>query len=111
MSVARFIADQRTMHRVPHAKVCRWLEISLSWFYKWIQRAGDPAGLHTDTDRCRAQVDAAVAKAFKAARGLHGSPRLWSDLRDLGWQLSETTVAESMRRQGLVARKIKRRNG
>lgn len=58
-----------------------------------------------------AGVDAAVAQAFTAARGLHGSPRLWSDLRDLGWQLSEKTVAESRRRQGLVARRIKRRNG
>lgn len=111
MSVARFIADQRTKYRVPHAKVCRWLGISLSWYYKWIQRADDPAGLHTDTDRRRAGVDAAVAAAFVAARGLHGSPRLWADLRDLGWQLSEKTVAESMRRQGLVARRIKRRNG
>ena len=111
MSVARFVADQRTLYRVPHAKVCQWLDISLSWFYKWIQRADDPAGLHTDTDGRRAQVDAAVAQAFTAARGLHGSPRLWADLRDLGWQISEKTVAESMRRQGLVARKIKRRNG
>ena len=111
MSVARFIADQRTNYRVPHAKVCQWLEISLSWFYKWIQRSEDPAGLHTDTDRRRALVDAAVAQAFRAARGLHGSPRLWADLRDLGWQLSEKTVAESMRRQGLVARRIKRRHG
>ncbi|WP_142361381.1 DDE-type integrase/transposase/recombinase, partial [Mycobacterium ostraviense] len=41
----------------------------------------------------------------------HGSPRLHADLRDLGWQVSEKTVADSMRRQGLVARRIKRRNG
>jgi transposase InsO family protein len=111
VSVARFVADQRTNYRVPHAKVCQWLEISLSWFYKWIQRADDAAGLHTDTDRRRAQVDAAVGKAFRAARGLPGSPRLWTDLRELGWQLSEKTVAESMRRQDLVARRIKRRSG
>jgi transposase InsO family protein len=110
VSVARFIADQRTKYRVPHVKTCQWLEISLSWFYKWIQRADEP-GPHTPADRRRAEVDAAVAKAFKAARGLHGSPRLWADLRAEGWQLSEKTVAESMRRQGLVARKIKRRNG
>ncbi len=111
MSVARFVADQRTNYRVPHAKTCQWLGLSESWFYKWLQRAGDPDGLHTDTDRRRAEVDAAVVKAFKAARGLHGSPRLHADLRDAGWVVSEKTVAESMRRQGLVARKIKRRNG
>jgi transposase InsO family protein len=111
VSVARFIADQRTNYRVPHAKTCQWLGMSESWFYKWLQRADDPAGLHTATDRRRAEVDAAVAAAFTAARGLHGSPRLWADLLDQGWQISEKTVAESMRRQGLVARKIKRRNG
>jgi len=111
VSVARFVADQRTKYRVPHAKTCRWLGLSESWFYKWIERADDPAGLHTDTDRRRVEVDAAVAAAFTAARGLHGSPRLHADLREEGWQISEKTVAESMRRQGLVARRIRRRNG
>ena len=28
MSVASFIAAQRTEHRVPHAKCCRWLGVS-----------------------------------------------------------------------------------
>ncbi len=34
-----------------------------------------------------------------------------ADLVDDGWQVSEKTVADSMRRQGLIARRIKRRNG
>ena len=70
---------------------------------KWLQRSGDLGGLHTDSDRRRAEVDATVAVAFRAARGLHGSPRLHADLREAGWVVSEKTVAESMRRQGLVA--------
>jgi transposase InsO family protein len=114
VSVARFIADQRTLHRVPHTLTCLLLGVSLAWFYKWLRRAGGPdaaAGLHTDADRRRAAVDAAVAAAFRAAGGRHGSPRLVGDLRDGGWTVSEKTVAESMRRQGLVARKIKRRCG
>jgi len=114
VSVARFIADQRTKHRVPHTLTCALLGISLAWFYKWIARAQSPeaaTGLHTDRDRRRDEVDQAVAAAFAVAKGLHGSPRLHADLRDLGWQVSEKTVADSMRRQGLVARRIKRRNG
>ncbi len=111
MSVARFIADQRAKYLVPHAFTCLLLGVSESWFYKWIARADSIDGLHTDTDRRRAQRDTAVAAAFTAAKGLHGSPRLIADLRDLGWEVSEKTVADSMRRQGLVARKIKRRNG
>ena len=39
VSVARFIADQRASHRVPHALSCRLLGVSESWFYKWIERA------------------------------------------------------------------------
>ncbi|BBZ08920.1 hypothetical protein MDOR_30890 [Mycolicibacterium doricum] len=51
MSVARFIADQRTKYRVPHTITCVLLGVSVSWFYKWITRAESADGLHTDTDR------------------------------------------------------------
>jgi putative transposase len=53
-------------------------------------------------------VDTAVAQVFTKARGLHGSPRLVADLREGGWQVSEKTVADSMRRQRLAARVIRR---
>jgi transposase InsO family protein len=105
VSVARFIADQRANYRVPHTLTCALLGVSLSWFYKWISRTPTPS------EQRRAEIDAAVADAFKAARGLHGSPRLHADLREAGWLVSEKTVADSMRRQGLVARRIRRRNG
>jgi putative transposase len=114
VSVARFIADQRTKYRVPHTVVCALLGVSLAWFYKWLERASGPSassGLHTERDRRRDTIDRAVAVAFRKARGLHGSPRLHADLADDGWTVSVKTVADSMRRQGLVARRIKRRNG
>lgn len=114
MSVARFIADQRTGYRVPHTLTCALLGVSLAWFYKWRDRALGPtaaSGLHTPRERRRDTVDRAVRVAFGKAKGLHGSPRLHADLREDGWRVSEKTVAESMRRQGLVARRIKRRNG
>ena len=114
MSVARFIADQRTLHRVPHTLSCALLGVSLSWFYKWVARASGPGavtGLHTGRDRRRDTVDRAVRVAFGKARGAHGSPRLLHDLRDEGWRVSEKTVADSMRRQGLVARRVRRRSG
>jgi putative transposase len=114
VSVARFIADQRTNYRVPHTLTCALLGVSLAWFYKWLGRSTGPgavSGLHTNRDRRRDTIDRAVRVAFDKARGLHGSPRLHADLVDDGWQVSEKTVADSMRRQGLVARRIKRRNG
>jgi transposase InsO family protein len=114
VSVARFIADQRTTYRVPHTVVCALLGVSVAWFYKWLGRAQGPAavsGLHTPTDRRRDTIDRAVRVMFSKKAGLHGSPRLVHDLRDDGWRVSERTVADSMRRQGLVARRIRRRNG
>src|SRR5699024_705150 len=38
-------------------------------------------------------------------------PRLNAELRDTGWRVSKKTIADSMRRQGLIARQVKRRNG
>jgi len=114
VSVARFIADQRTSYRVPHTITCALLGVSVAWFYKWFARAIGPSaasGLHTARDRRRDTIDRAVRVMFNKKRGLHGSPRLHTDLRDDGWEISEKTVADSMRRQGLVARRIKRRNG
>ena len=107
MSLAAFIADQRTSHRVPHAVACRALTVSESWFYKWNSRQHQQTP--TPAEQRRAEVDAAVAEAFEAAHGLHGSPRIHADLRAAGWVVSEKTVAKSMSRQGLVARGKKRR--
>ena len=68
MSVARFIADQRTKYRVPHTITCMLLGVSLSWVYKWLTRSPTPS------EQRRGRVVAAVAAAFQVARGLHGSP-------------------------------------
>lgn len=105
MSLAVFIADQRTSHRVPHTVACRALGVSASWFYKWNHRSRVPSPV----EQRRAELDAAVAEAFAAARGVHGSPRILIDLRAAGWVVSEKSVAKSMARQGLVARPKKRR--
>jgi putative transposase len=117
VSVARFIADQRTEHQVPHAFCCRVLGVSASWFYKWLNRPPTPRQAR------QAELDAAVKKAFEASKGTYGSPRIHADLVDpvppadpqaaaaKPWRVSVNTVADSMRRQGLLGRKPKRRRG
>ena len=105
MSLAAFIASQRTEHRVPHAVACRAMDVSESWFYKWRDR--EP----TVRQRRRAALDAKVAEIFADSGGepgTYGSPRVHAELRDLGWKVTEKTVAASMARQGLVARPKKR---
>jgi len=76
VSVARFIADQRTFYRVPHAFSCRLLAVSEAWFYKWIKAPTTVRGER------RALLDEAVRQAFVASQGSYGSPRVYEDLID-----------------------------
>jgi putative transposase len=103
VTVAGFIASQRTDHGVPHAVACRALDVSESWFYKWHDRPP------TARDRRRAELDAAVKRSFEESGGTYGSPRIHDDLVEAGWRVSVNTVAASMVRQGLVARPQRRR--
>ena len=100
MSVARFIADQRTNYRVPHTVTCLLLGVSLAWFYKWRDRALGPAassGLFTAMDRRRDTIDRAVRVMFTKKRGLHGSPRLHADLREDGWDVRRSRTRCAVR--------------
>jgi putative transposase len=106
VSVACFIASQRTEYRVPHAKCCRWLGVSESWFYKWHDRPP------TARQRRRAALDEAVKASFDdsgGTPGTYGSPRVFEDLVEAGWRVSVNTVAASMARQGLQGRSPKRK--
>ena len=78
MSVARFIADQRTFYAVPHAFSCRLLAVSEAWFYKWIKA---PTTIRGER---RALLDEAVRRAFLDSKGTYGSPRVHEDLIDPG---------------------------
>jgi transposase InsO family protein len=106
MTVASFIAAQRTDHRVPHAKCCRWLGVSQSWFYKWRDRSPTPH------QQRLVELDAAVKASFDdsgGTPGTYGSPRVFEDLIEAGWKVSVNTVAASMARQGLQGRSPKRK--
>ena len=78
MSVASFIAAQRTDHGVPHAHCCRWLEVSESWFYKWHDR--EPTARQVR----RAELDAAVKAAFADSGGTPGHLRVAAGVRGPG---------------------------
>ncbi len=106
MTVASFIASQRTDHRVPHALSCRALKVSESWFYKWRDRPPTPR------QQRRVELDTAVKASFDdsgGTPGTYGSPRVWEDLIEAGWKVSKKTVAASMVRQGLAGRCPKRK--
>ena len=105
MTVASFIASQRTDHDVPHAVACRALEVASSTFYKWRDRPPTPAQVRRDG------LDEAVKASFDdsgGTPGTYGSPRVFEDLIEDGWVVSVNTVAQSMARQGLQGRTPKR---
>ncbi|MFK0297553.1 IS3 family transposase [Streptomyces sp. NPDC090442] len=103
MTVVDFIADQRTSHRVPHAVSCRALEVSQSWFYKWL---GRPT---TTRDEHRADLTMAIREVFDRSGGTYGSPRIHIELRGRGWRVSKNTIAKIMAELGLAGRVRKRR--
>ena len=61
MSVARFVADQRTNYRVPVAFTCRLLGVSVSWVYKWLARTAPDAEVLPSVAR-RREVDQGLGK-------------------------------------------------
>ena len=98
-----FIAAQREQHAIPHAVSCRALGVSQAWFYKWSGGRLPPRAGR------RAVLAAEIVRLFRKHRGTYGSPRITADLRELGWRVSENTVAKLMADQQLVARPRRRR--
>ncbi|WP_282202960.1 IS3 family transposase [Kitasatospora fiedleri] len=105
MTVAGFIAAQRTEHGAPHTIACRTLGVSESWFYKWRRRPAQP----TVREARRVELAERIWHFFAASGDTYGSPRITLDLWAGGWQVSENTVAEIMAELGLQGRKPPRR--
>jgi transposase InsO family protein len=105
VSVARFIASQRTDHGIPQAISCRALDVSESWFYKWLGREPTPG------QQRRAQLVEAIRVVFEDSGRTYGSPRVGLELRVAGWRVSDNTIAAIMAENGWAARKLKRRRG
>jgi transposase InsO family protein len=103
--VAGFIAAQRAEYGVPHALACRALGVSQAWFYKWRHGDGSPRRAR------RRALSALVAALFARHRGTYGAPRITADLQEMGWRVSQNTIAVIMAEQGLRARAKRRRRG
>ena len=56
-----------------------------------------------------AEKDTLIAALFAQHRGTYGAPRITADLREMGWRVSQNTVAAIMAEQGLQARAKRRR--
>lgn len=89
----------QTQHKeFPITKMCRWLQVSRSGFYKWRQRTPGPR------EQQRLLVEKAVVIAFKQFKHRYGAPRIAIELKESGVPCSVNHIAKLMAENDLQAK-------
>lgn len=84
--------------KIPVSFLCRYFGVNRSSYYYW-EKTNTPPSIRTKSKVC-----AAIKKSFEGSKKTYGSPRVYKDLKALGYQVSENTVAKYMNELGLDAR-------
>ena len=84
--------------RIPLSFLCNYFGVSRSGFYEW-QKRGFPVRFIRKQEICDA-----IKMIFADSHETYGSPRIYQELKSLGFQVSENTVAKYMAEFGLDAR-------
>ncbi len=87
----------------PVVKQCQWLSVSKSGYYDWQTRQSQPHQPIKRHERSSV-IDEAIRIAFEDRKHRYGSPRIHTLLNESGFPVALNTVAQSMRRQELVAK-------
>ena len=95
-----FIRDHRDEFRI--TSMCHVLRVSPSGFYAWL---GRPESERSKRHQ-RLLVD--IRAVSKRTRQSYGSPRMHSELADLGHKVGRHQVADVMRKNGVRARRKKK---
>lgn len=82
----------------PVTKMCRWAGVSRSGYYKWRNRQPSQRQLR------QLEAERLLVSLFKRFRSRYGAPRMTVELKEIGCEISENTVAKLMAKQGLRAR-------
>lgn len=87
----------------PVRTMCRVIQVSPSGFYDWVERK--------PSRRAQANqiLKARIQESFHGSDQTYGSPRIWLDLQDWGYDCSENRVARLMQELQLKARRKRRR--
>ena len=91
-----YIESLRDQHAV--SKMCVWLNVSRSGYYKWRKREPSTRDLR------KLEAERLLVKRFRELKARYGSPRMTVELNASGFDISENTVAKIMSEQGLKAR-------
>ena len=91
-----FIESLADVHAV--TKMCAWLQVSRSGYYKWRKRDISPRA------RQQGMVREAVIDVFHQFNKRYGAPRVTEELKDAGIPCCVNTIAQIMQHAGLKAR-------
>ncbi len=92
----QFIKKHRSSF--PVQKMCSLLTISRSGFNVWVKHKTSKRAFETQ------KLENMIRDIFHKFKGIYGSPRITSELHDLGCKVSENRVAKVMRDIGFSAR-------
>lgn len=91
-----FIESLRVEFKI--TKMCRWLSVSRSGYYRWRQREPSQRTRQRELVRC------AVIDVFHQYNKIYGAPRITEELNELGVPCSVNHVAQLLQIEGLKAR-------
>ena len=83
---------------IPVGFLCRHFGVSRSGYYYW-KSSDEPARFVKKKKICEA-----IKEIFSVSRQTYGSPRIYEELKEQGFQVSENTIAKYMVEMGLDAR-------
>lgn len=83
---------------VPLKFLCKYFGVSTSGFYFWKRRFDGLRFVKKE------KICSEIKRYFKLSKGTYGSPRIYDDLIEAGFLVSENTVAKYMKEMGLDAR-------
>ena len=92
--------DRSGTHRV--SRMCAWLEVSRSGYYKW--RGREPRARAEQEMKLRVHIRA----IHRQSRESYGSPRVWRELKAQGIAASRGKVEQVMREEGLRGKSNRR---
>jgi len=81
---------------IPLAFLCQHFSVSRSGYYAWQSRS--------NTECWKKHLRDEILRIFQESKGTYGSPRIFQELLDMGFEISENTVARYMKELGLDAR-------
>jgi transposase InsO family protein len=88
---------KKHQERYSISKMAGLLGVSRSGYYAWKDRK--PCKREEETRK----LTEIIKHIFEDHYGRYGSPRVWEDLKDIGWRVSRKRVERIMREQKLVA--------